>query len=149
MGLGNPIYFQNGLKDNLDTSVSDNRQAFGLQLFFISFFTCSLQNGGRIANPPAAGMKQRQPICTYTDSFVKAGAGSVLDALILALPLQDSLGGKSHTALIVCCSPSAIDASESLASLRFAARAAGVVNTSQVSKNLARKTGESPEEKLL
>ena len=45
---------------------------------------------------------------------------------------QDSIGGKSHTAIIVCCSPSSDDSVETLAALRFATRAAGVVNTSQV-----------------
>ncbi len=46
--------------------------------------------------------------------------------------LQDSLGGCSQTALIVCCSPSADNAAETLSSLRFGARAKGVQNTVQV-----------------
>ena len=45
--------------------------------------------------------------------------------------VQDSLGGSSSMALIVCCSPAAEDAAESLSALRFGARAAGIVNTPQ------------------
>ncbi|XP_051119037.1 kinesin-like protein KIN-1 isoform X2 [Andrographis paniculata] len=37
--------------------------------------------------------------------------------------LQDALGGKSQTALLCCCSPSPENASESLSTLRFSARA--------------------------
>ncbi|KAK4411123.1 Kinesin-like protein KIN-1 [Sesamum angolense] len=37
--------------------------------------------------------------------------------------LQDALGGNSQTALLCCCSPSPSNASESLSSLRFGARA--------------------------
>ncbi|XP_020520651.1 kinesin-like protein KIN-1 isoform X2 [Amborella trichopoda] len=36
--------------------------------------------------------------------------------------LQDSLGGNSRTALLCCCSPSFLNASESLSTLRFGAR---------------------------
>ncbi|XP_047318181.1 kinesin-like protein KIN-1 [Impatiens glandulifera] len=44
--------------------------------------------------------------------------------------LQDSLGGTSQAALLCCCSPSSSNASETLSSLRFAARARHV-KTSQ------------------
>ncbi|KAL3622609.1 serine/threonine-protein kinase KIN2 [Castilleja foliolosa] len=37
--------------------------------------------------------------------------------------LQDALGGNSQTALLCCCSPSPLNASESLSTLRFGARA--------------------------
>ncbi|KAK6233159.1 hypothetical protein SCA6_003232, partial [Theobroma cacao] len=37
--------------------------------------------------------------------------------------LQDALGGSSRTALLCCCSPSTFNASESLSTLRFGARA--------------------------
>ncbi|XP_059652523.1 kinesin-like protein KIN-1 [Cornus florida] len=37
--------------------------------------------------------------------------------------LQDALGGNSQTALLCCCSPSSSNASESLSTLRFGARA--------------------------
>lgn len=50
--------------------------------------------------------------------------------------LQDCLGGNARTALIVCCSPSSDNAAETLSSLRFGARAKGVVNALQ-----ARHTG--------
>ena len=43
--------------------------------------------------------------------------------------LQDALGGNSRTALVVCCSPCVDSAGETLSSLRFAARAASIVNT--------------------
>jgi len=43
--------------------------------------------------------------------------------------LQDALGGSSRTALVICCSPSIDSAGETLSSLRFAARAASIVNT--------------------
>ena len=43
--------------------------------------------------------------------------------------LQDALGGNSRTALVVCCSPCSDSAGETLSSLRFAARAASIVNT--------------------
>jgi len=47
--------------------------------------------------------------------------------------MQDSLGGTAQVALIVCCSPAAQDASETLSALRFGTRAAGIVNSLQVS----------------
>ncbi|EIE18687.1 P-loop containing nucleoside triphosphate hydrolase protein [Coccomyxa subellipsoidea C-169] len=49
----------------------------------------------------------------------------------LTRALADCLGGNSRTALIVCCSPSSDNAAETLSSLRFGARAKGVVNTLQ------------------
>jgi kinesin family protein 5 len=45
----------------------------------------------------------------------------------LTLLLRDALGGgRSRTALVVCCSPGKRDAAETLSSLRFASRARGV-----------------------
>ena len=55
---------------------------------------------------------------------------------VIASMLQDSLGGTAQVALIVCCSPAAQDASESLSALRFGTRAAGIVNSLQVSSPL-------------
>lgn len=46
--------------------------------------------------------------------------------------LQDALGGSARTALIVCCSPCSDNAAETLSSLRFGARARGIVNVAQV-----------------
>ncbi|KAK9868648.1 hypothetical protein WJX84_012466 [Apatococcus fuscideae] len=45
--------------------------------------------------------------------------------------LQDSLGGTAKTALIICCSPCMSNASETLSSLRFGARAQGITNAVQ------------------
>ena len=42
--------------------------------------------------------------------------------------LQDSLGGCSNTALIVCCSPAQDNAAETLSTLRFGSRAKGIKN---------------------
>ncbi len=47
--------------------------------------------------------------------------------------VQDTLGGKARMALIVCCSPAASDATETISSLRFGARAKGIVTSLQVS----------------
>ena len=47
--------------------------------------------------------------------------------------MQDSLGGTAQVALIVCGAPAAQDASESLSALRFGTRAAGIVNSLQLS----------------
>lgn len=46
--------------------------------------------------------------------------------------LQDALGGSARTALIVCASPCSDNAAETLSSLRFGARARGIVNVAQV-----------------
>lgn len=46
--------------------------------------------------------------------------------------IQDSIGGNALTAIIICCSPAQDDAPESLSSLRFGARAAGIVSSVQV-----------------
>ena len=46
---------------------------------------------------------------------------------------QDSLGGSAKTALIVCCSPAAQDAAESLSALRFGLCAGKIVNNIRVS----------------
>jgi len=46
--------------------------------------------------------------------------------------LQDTLGGRAHMALIICCSPDASDASETVSSLRFGIRAKGIMTSVQV-----------------
>ena len=46
--------------------------------------------------------------------------------------LQDSLGGNSKTVLIVACSPSAYNASETVSTLRFGARAKNIENKAKV-----------------
>ncbi|PIA61126.1 hypothetical protein AQUCO_00300563v1 [Aquilegia coerulea] len=46
--------------------------------------------------------------------------------------LQDALGGNSRTALLCCCSPSTSNASESLSSLRFGARAKHIKTSPRV-----------------
>ena len=43
--------------------------------------------------------------------------------------LQDSIGGNSKTMLIVCCSPTRDNSSETLCSLRFGSRARGITST--------------------
>ena len=54
--------------------------------------------------------------------------------------LQQSLGGNAKTALIICCSPSAYNISETLSTLRFGERAKRIENRAVVNKEL------SPEE---
>ncbi|XP_058081168.1 kinesin-like protein KIN-1 isoform X2 [Magnolia sinica] len=49
--------------------------------------------------------------------------------------LQDALGGNSRTAVLCCCSPSSLNASESLSTLRFGARAKHVRTSPRVSSN--------------
>ena len=51
----------------------------------------------------------------------------------IAASVQDTLGGKARMALIVCCSPAVSDAAETISSLRFGARAKGIVINLQVS----------------
>lgn len=46
--------------------------------------------------------------------------------------LEDSLGGNCRTTLLVACSPSAVHCSETLSSLRFAARAKKVENCARI-----------------
>ncbi|XP_042476910.1 kinesin-like protein KIN-1 isoform X2 [Macadamia integrifolia] len=46
--------------------------------------------------------------------------------------LQDALGGNSRTALLCCCSPSTLNASESLSTLRFGARAKHIKTSPRV-----------------
>eukprot|EP00201_Polytomella_parva_P015646 CAMPEP_0175057240 /NCGR_PEP_ID=MMETSP0052_2-20121109/11147_1 /TAXON_ID=51329 ORGANISM="Polytomella parva, Strain SAG 63-3" /NCGR_SAMPLE_ID=MMETSP0052_2 /ASSEMBLY_ACC=CAM_ASM_000194 /LENGTH=821 /DNA_ID=CAMNT_0016322417 /DNA_START=365 /DNA_END=2830 /DNA_ORIENTATION=+ len=43
--------------------------------------------------------------------------------------LQDSLGGSAKTVVLICCSPCLENANETLSSLRFGARAKGMVNS--------------------
>ncbi len=45
--------------------------------------------------------------------------------------LQGALGGAGQTVIILCCSPAARNAQETLSTLRFGARAQGIVNTVQ------------------
>ncbi|KAK4596038.1 hypothetical protein RGQ29_014209 [Quercus rubra] len=49
--------------------------------------------------------------------------------------LQDALGGNSRTALLCCCSPSVSNASESLSTLRFGARAKHIKASPRVNCN--------------
>ena len=51
--------------------------------------------------------------------------------------LQDSLGGNSYTAMVCCVSPAASNYDETLASLRFAARAKLVKNVARVNVDAA------------
>ncbi|XP_043722837.1 kinesin-like protein KIN-1 [Telopea speciosissima] len=48
--------------------------------------------------------------------------------------LQDALGGNSRTALLCCCSPSTSNASESLSTLRFGARAKHIKTSPRVNR---------------
>lgn len=57
--------------------------------------------------------------------------------------LQDSLGGNSKTALIVNCSPSSFNASETVSTLRFGTRAKNITN--KVVKNESRSVAELEE----
>ncbi|GET88129.1 kinesin heavy chain, putative [Leishmania tarentolae] len=50
--------------------------------------------------------------------------------------LKDSLGGNSHTALVICCSPSPLHAQETLSTLRFGARAKAIENKAVVNRDL-------------
>ncbi|XP_028770808.1 kinesin-like protein KIN-1 isoform X2 [Neltuma alba] len=77
--------------------------------------------------------------------------GNVINALTCGLPgkanhvpyrdskltriLQDALGGNSRTALLCCCSPSSLNASETLSTLRFGARAKHVKTSPRVDCN--------------
>ncbi|XP_010278756.1 PREDICTED: kinesin-like protein KIN-1 [Nelumbo nucifera] len=49
--------------------------------------------------------------------------------------LQDALGGNSRTALLCCCSPSTLNASESLSTLRFGARAKHIKTSPRANYN--------------
>ncbi len=52
--------------------------------------------------------------------------------------LQGALGGVGCTVIIICCSPAARSAPETLSTLRFGARAQGIVNTMQVATTTSR-----------
>eukprot|EP00775_Hariotina_reticulata_P007717 gene7717-7916_t len=51
--------------------------------------------------------------------------------------LQDSLGGTSRTALIICCSPCVENGPETLSSLRFGSRARGIKNKVTINTRLS------------
>ncbi|CBZ14564.1 putative kinesin heavy chain [Leishmania braziliensis MHOM/BR/75/M2904] len=55
---------------------------------------------------------------------------------VLTKILKDSLGGNSHTALVLCCSPSPYNAPETLSTLRFGARAKAIKNKAVVNRDL-------------
>ncbi|KAG5479990.1 hypothetical protein LSCM1_06409 [Leishmania martiniquensis] len=55
---------------------------------------------------------------------------------VLTKILKDSLGGNSHTALMICCSPSQYNAQETLSTLRFGARAKAIKNKAIVNRDL-------------
>ncbi|XP_073394525.1 kinesin-like protein KIN-1 isoform X3 [Physcomitrium patens] len=57
--------------------------------------------------------------------------------------LQDSLGGNSRTALLCCCSPSTLHASETLSTLRFGTRAKLIKNKPRVNSERGRHELES------
>lgn len=48
--------------------------------------------------------------------------------------MQDTLEGEAGMAFIICCSPAATDAAETLSSLRFGTEAKGILDTVQVIK---------------
>ncbi|KAG5480704.1 hypothetical protein CUR178_05839 [Leishmania enriettii] len=55
---------------------------------------------------------------------------------VLTKILKDSLGGNSHTALVICCCPSQYNAQETLSTLRFGARAKAIKNKAVVNRDL-------------
>ncbi|CAG9573139.1 putative kinesin heavy chain [Leishmania major strain Friedlin] len=55
---------------------------------------------------------------------------------VLTKILKDSLGGNSHTALVICCNPSPCHAQETLSTLRFGARAKAIENKAVVNRDL-------------
>ncbi|KAK7337818.1 hypothetical protein VNO77_18405 [Canavalia gladiata] len=70
----------------------------------------SLSALGNVINSLTCGLQAKASHIPYRDSK-------------LTRILQDALGGNARTALLCCCSPSAFNASESLSTLRFGARA--------------------------
>jgi hypothetical protein len=75
-----------------------------------------------LASAPAPGTKNAtKPFVPYRDS-------------VLTRVLQDSLGGNAFTLMLCCLSPASVNYSETLASLRFAARAKMIKTT--VTKNV-------------
>ncbi|KAK3031601.1 hypothetical protein RJ639_035607, partial [Escallonia herrerae] len=70
----------------------------------------SLSALGNVINALTSGAQGKANHIPYRDSK-------------LTRILQDALGGNSRTALLCCCSPSTSNASESLSTLRFGARA--------------------------
>ncbi|KAM7472774.1 hypothetical protein LguiA_010957 [Lonicera macranthoides] len=70
----------------------------------------SLSALGNVINALTCGQQGKASHVPYRDSK-------------LTRILQDALGGNSQTALLCCCSPSPSNASESLSTLRFGARA--------------------------
>ncbi|RDX82163.1 Kinesin-like protein KIN-1, partial [Mucuna pruriens] len=70
----------------------------------------SLSALGNVINSLTCGLQGKASHIPYRDSK-------------LTRILQDALGGNARTALLSCCSPSALNASETLSTLRFGARA--------------------------
>jgi kinesin family protein 5 len=98
----------------------------------------------------AVGTAQQDETCAINSSLTNLSL--VITALVESNPhvpyracpltklLRVSLGGNARTALVVCCSPTATSAHESLSSLRFGARALGVRNRPTLNR------GQSAEE---
>ncbi|TNJ29743.1 Kinesin-1 [Giardia muris] len=85
----------------------------GLRLDEARLINLSLSTLGNVINALSTGRSKHIP---YRDSK-------------LTRILQDSLGGTSSTALIICCSPSKYNEVETLSTLRFGERAKNVKNT--------------------
>lgn len=58
-----------------------------------------------------------------------------LEKAIQSLPLQDSLGGNSKTAMVATVSPAADNYDETLSTLRYADRAKHIVNHAVVNED--------------
>ncbi|KAI8555784.1 hypothetical protein RHMOL_Rhmol05G0201100 [Rhododendron molle] len=80
----------------------------------------SLSALGNVINALTSGTPSKANHIPYRDSK-------------LTRILQDALGGNSRTALLCCCSPSPSNASESLSTLRFGARAKHIKASPRVS----------------
>ncbi|KAG5106819.1 hypothetical protein JHK82_043789 [Glycine max] len=79
----------------------------------------SLSALGNVINSLTCGLPGKASHIPYRDSK-------------LTRILQDALGGNARTALLCCCSPSAFNASESLSTLRFGARAKHIKESPRV-----------------
>lgn len=100
---------------------------------------CDLGGSERLKRTEAAGGQVREAI-EINKSL--SALGDVIEAVVqrrrhvpyrnhkLTQLLQDSLGGSAKALMLVNCSPAASSAAETLAALKFAARAKRVVNSS-------------------
>ncbi|GKT31548.1 Kinesin heavy chain [Aduncisulcus paluster] len=112
-------------------------EAEGLQLEEAKNINLSLLTLGNVVNCLSSGMGTRDSTGSVSLPAFQSHSHIPYRDSKLTRVLRESLGGNSRTVVIVACSPSPFNATETLSTLKFAARAKTIKNKPEINKELS------------